>query len=771
MGFVRLCFLLLALGFYNLSNAQTIDLVGRVVDEIDQSPLVGAVVALESGEIDIQAVTDIDGKFRFPELVAGYYQVEVSFVGYQTKVLATVDIRHGREQLGTIELQTAINSFDQVVVKAQTDRRGLPVTEIHTITVEEVLRFPATFYDPARMASNYAGVYSENDQANSLVVRGNSPVFTKWFLNDVEMVNPNHLANAGAFGDRSAASGGGVNILSAQLLDYTQLHKGSFDASMGNVIGGALDMRFRPGNNEKVSFKGQIGLIGIDAAVEGPLVKGKEHSFLVNYRYSTLGILSSMGVDLGDEEINFQDLAFNLNFVLPKGQLSVFGMGGSSSNRFQSPEDRTMWETFKDQQDIDFDAEMGAVGVTYRAGQLSASLLYSGLDHQRETVLYDDQGGSSSPFEFDQMQESRLGLHVGYKIPLKNSSSLRVGTRLTLASYNLMTAREMGENFAFDADDGGLLAQVYGDYQVRLSDNLQLSAGLHVTHYTLSSSGSLEPRLRLRYQTDERTSLALTYGLHSQTPDPSVLLYTARGGNGNSELELIKSHHLGLTWERFLNTSEKIAFEIYYQNLYDVPVLANAGSTFSLLNHLPYIPFGKFDNRGTGSNAGVEIGYHKYFDGGIFWEINGTYYNSQYVASDGVRRSTRWDGQYAVNVTGGKEFSLGENDKLLGINARAVVRGGFWDSPIEPMLSQNALRTIYNEPDAFSIRTDTYYKVDLRFYYKRNRKKYSSMVGLDLLNVTNAQAIAYYIWDPLTQQRDVVDQLGLIPNLSYRIEF
>ena len=62
------------------------------------------------------------------------------------------------------------------------------------------------------------GVVSDNDQANHLVIRGNSPNALSWRLEGVEIVNPNHLSNAGTFGDRATQNGGGVNILSAQML-------------------------------------------------------------------------------------------------------------------------------------------------------------------------------------------------------------------------------------------------------------------------------------------------------------------------------------------------------------------------------------------------------------------------------------------------------------------------------------------------------------------------------------------------------------------------
>ena len=187
----------------------------------------------------------------------------------------------------------------------------------------------------------------ENSQSNNLVVRGNSPNGLGWYLQGVEIVNPNHTSNAGTLNDRSSQSGGGVNILSAQMLDNSTFLTSAFPASYGNATTGVFDMQLREGTKEQTHFTGQIGLLGIDAAFEGPIDQDKNGSYLINYRYSTIGLLSSMGVELGDEEINFQDLSFHLNWKQGSGVMSFFGMGGTSKNIFTSPSKLVIVKTLK----------------------------------------------------------------------------------------------------------------------------------------------------------------------------------------------------------------------------------------------------------------------------------------------------------------------------------------------------------------------------------------------------------------------------------------
>ena len=123
-------------------------------------------------------------------------------------------------------------------------------------------------------------------------------------------------------------------------------------------------MKLRDGNYYDHEFTGQIGLIRIHLAAEGPLSSRKNGgSYLANYRYSTLGVLSAMGVDLGDEAIAFQDAAFHLKLPAKQlGSFSLFGMGGMSTNVFAAQRDTALWEVQKDRYDIGFDSKMGLLG-------------------------------------------------------------------------------------------------------------------------------------------------------------------------------------------------------------------------------------------------------------------------------------------------------------------------------------------------------------------------------------------------------------------------
>jgi len=236
-------------------------------------------------------------------------------------------VTKGKQIIQIIEMKA--NPYDLQTVTIAANASPSPIYSTPAITVEKTRRFPATFFDPARVMAAYPGVVNANDQANNMAVRGNSPNGILWRLEGLDIVNPNHTSNAGTLNDRATQNGGGVNILSAQMLGNSRFLMGALPADYGNVQSGILDMQLRDGNNQQSEFTNQVGLIGVDFAAEAPLSKAKKSSYLANYRFSTIGLLSALGMPLGDEEITFQDFSFKLAFPTKNaGKVSVFGFGG-----------------------------------------------------------------------------------------------------------------------------------------------------------------------------------------------------------------------------------------------------------------------------------------------------------------------------------------------------------------------------------------------------------------------------------------------------------
>lgn len=753
---------------------------GKILDADTETPLAGATVEILKTDPSRGTATDENGVFRFENVAVGRYELRFSYLGYKSLILTEILVESGRETVLEILLQQTGSMIAEVVVKGEraSTRAASPVSAF-TLSLEETLRFPATFYDPARLAMAFAGIINDNDQANGIAIRGNSPNNMTWMLEGVEIVNPNHLSNSGTFSDRATYNGGGVNILSAQLLGASHFLTTAFPANYGNSLSGVMDMRLRPGNNETNEFTIQFGLIGIDLALEGPLSKkNNAPSFLINYRYSTIGLLSAMGVDLGDEAITFQDLSFNLTFPTRNaGKFTIFGMGGMSENIFEALRDSSEWEFDKDRFDIAFESKMGAVGATHTLPLGSASvwktaLAFSALEHQRTGNRLNDALLPEN-IESNNYQEQKLAFSTIFSHKLDKNNRLEAGFNFIQPDYKIFGTTHDPENF-LNGNGNGLLLQPFVNMETKLQHLLTFNLGARFQYFTFNESQSLEPRTSLSFQLPRDQNLSLAYGLHSKLQAPQLYFAEIEGGNPNKDLGFTKAHHLVLGYEKNLKNSFKLRSEIYYQRLFDVPIVDDENSSFSAVNLLEGFVSDTLVNEGTAENYGFEISLSKNFTRDYFLLANGTFYESKYTGGDGIERDSRFNANYIFNLTGGKEFHHEKNNKrkVYGINAHITYRGGLRETPIDVAASRAAGTTIYIEEAAFSLQQDDYFRIDLRFYYKVDLAGgYSGTVGLDIQNLTNAENPAFSYFDVQKGERVVKNQLGIIPVLSYRANF
>jgi hypothetical protein len=652
---------------------------------------------------------------------------------------------------------------------------------IRSFTVEQGLRTPATFYDPVRLVSSFAGVATANDQANHLLVRGRSPVDNAWLLEGAEITTPNHLTNAGTNSDLPVLSGGGVTILSAQMLGTSHFLTGALPLNYGNALGGVFDMRLRSGNTEHREWTVQAGLIGLDIGTEGPIGKDGRSAYLVNYRYSTLGILGAMGVDLGDEAISFQDLSFHVRLpVGQRGELSVFGVGGSSSNVFEAERDTSGWEFDKDNKDITYTARMGAAGTRLRLpiGErtvLNATVAISGSVQEREEVWIgtDLQPGFRGRTE---LSEQKLSAVV--------QMQHRIGARLRLLAGTSAMQRTTGTTF--DRPVEGLLLRPFVGARHAISERFTAEAGMALAHYTFNDAQVTEPRAQLTYATRKGHRATIAYGRRSQLPVHAIMQVRFPGLVAwNERIGLTRSQDVVAGYQFAMKPGLTVRLEVYHQELSDVPVTE---SRFVGLDGLPpesvvngWDEAFRFplttDGRATAQ--GAELSVERAFAKGLFYNANVSLIDSRYRSSAGAWYNTRWNTGYMANAVVGREWTRPKDDRVRtwGVSLRVALSGGQRYTPVDWLSRHGFLFMPVPTGDPYSAQLATVHRLDLRVYLKCDRSGPSSAKGrtgmwtLDLQNLLNRRNEAFRYFDQRKGEVVTKYQLGLIPNISYRIEF
>lgn len=757
---------------------------GQVIDQVSHSPLPGATVMILHSDPLIGTTTDLDGKFELRDVPVGTHNIGISYVGYEEKVLSDVQLNAGKELVLNVRLEETFQTMSEVEITARSSK-GEALNEMATVSarsfsLEETQKFAAAVNDPARMVSSFAGVVTTNDGNNSISIRGNSPNGLLWRMEGMDIPNPNHFANV-------SSSGGGIMIISSQLLSNSDFMTGAFPAQYGNALSGVFDINLRKGNNEKREYTIQAGVLGIDAAAEGPIAKGYDGSYLVNYRYSTLTLIDHLGVNLFGATTNFQDLSFNVYLPTKKaGNFSVFGFGGLSDQTAKAEKDSTLWEDSYDRYDSKFVSNTGVIGAKHDLVINASTLLQNSVVVSANENGYDESRLNDHYDPHLLLSERFVNSRVSYNSVLSKKFSARLhmksGVYISRLGYQAnRTERDTAtseDEVLINADGNTWLSQAFTQWSYRLSEKFTLNGGVHSLFFHFNETASLEPRLSAKYNIDLTKSISFGYGLHGQTQPLPNYFYTATLPNGtvlkpNENLKMTKSHHFVVGYSQSLTEHIQAKAEVYYQHLFNIPISADPSSTYALMNQEWGFATEPLVNDGIGRNVGVEITVEQFMNKGLYYLATVSVYDSKYRAADGNWYNTRFNGNRVLTFTGGKEFRIGGGDKprTLGVNLKTIWGGGFRSTPIDLEASLSNGETVEIDHKAFTNQLPDYFRTDIRVSMKRQRPKSTHTLSLDLQNVTNRENIGGQHFNEETNEVEYWYQTGLIPVLAYRLEF
>lgn len=772
---------------------------GRVTDNESQAPLPGASVTVLLDTVPIKgSAADAEGYYVVTGIPLGRVDLKVEYNGYLPTTIQALTIGSAKEVIANITLQESVEQLKEVIVQVADGKSGslneMSVVSARTFSVGETERYAGSRGDPARMASNFAGVQGANDSRNDIVIRGNSSMGLLYRLNDIDIPNPNHFAVAGT-------TGGPVSIINNKILATSDFITGAFPSEYGNAVAGIFDLKMRNGNNEKHEFTGQLGFLGTELTAEGPISKKARSSYLVNYRYSTLKLFESLKFRIGTAAVpNYQDASFKFNFPTKKsGVFSVFGIGGSSKIDIVLSTQKDTDAEIYGQKDRDqyFRSAMGVFGVSH-ALTINAntfSKLTLSVSAQRSTAWHVRFFKDPNDKLIDSLTKNQLGYQFQQtKLSLSYSINKKIGPRNTVRAgffldrylFNFIDSNfsESSQTYIqrLDYNGGTYMLQPYIQWKHQWNEKLMVTAGLHYQHFMLNNSRSLEPRAGVLWKFMDKHSLSFGYGLHSQM-QPGYLYFEVDakqgGGRYNRNIGFSRSHHLVLSYNHSLSQWLRLKIESYYQYLFQVPVtryassysLVNQGGTFTRLFPPPLV------NKGTGSNYGIELTVEKFFSKGYYAMFTSSFYNSTYKGSDGIRRNTDFNGNFVLNLLGGTEHALGNKKRsILLLGGKITWAGGKRYGPIDTVASRDAQEIVYTDTERNTLRFRNYFRMDMKIGLKRNSRKAMHELGLDLVNLLGTKNILGLTYapdpkHPSSNPSQVEYQLGFLPLFYYRIDF
>lgn len=727
---------------------------GRVYDAASQKGIPFANVLVFGTTLGVAA--DGEGYFRVENVMPGFVRLEISSLGYKTKITSEFRVSTAIEYTENVGLETESTTLEQVTVKASPYRKTAdsPVS-LQRIGIAEIEKNPGGNRDISKVIQSMPGVLSSPAFRNDFVVRGGGPSENRFYLDEVELPNLNHFATQGA-------SGGVVSIVNIDFVREVNFYSGAFPASCGNMLSSMLDFHQMEGNPDRVKVRATFGATDYGLSLDGPLLP--KTTFLVSARRSYLKMLFGI-IGLPFLPV-YNDFQFKtVTRFNSKNELTLLGIGAYDINHLNTdmkdpddhqkyllnwlPESRqwsyTVGATYKH-----YGRHWHHLFVLSRSGLHNKIEKYTANDkHMPKTVDY-RSGETENKFRFEHRR-------------LIGEYKLNAGAGVEYAQYDNTTFREMfvgGEPLTLSYSRGLNMWKwsVFGQVsRAFFYERLSLSLGVRTDgcNYNTSTRNlfrQVSPRFSVSYALHEQWSLNGNIGRYYQLPAYTTLGYADAAGNlvnKQTHPRYIGSNHYVAGVEYRPGRLTKITLEGFYKtydhypvSLIDSVTLANKGTDYVAVGDEPVRPVGE------GRAYGIELMLRTQELYGIVASLAYTWYHSEFKDLDERLCPTKhfipssWDNRHIFSLTATRKF--GKNWDL-GMKWRYVAGGPYTPYDVETssrIAAWDAKHQPYYDYARFNTkRLPAFHQLDIRIDRSFYFRKWSLILYADIQNIYNYKAI------------------------------
>jgi len=178
--------LLLALLYSSLAFTQKAEVRGRITDAGNNEPVPFANIVVKGTQTG--TTSDLDGNFIITGLQPGYINLQVSFVGFKTKISSDILLSNNNIPFMEINLEPSEAELSEVVISIDPfeKKQEAPLSMI-SIGSKEIESNPGSNRDISRVIQSFPGVGSTPAFRNDVIIRGGGPSENRFFLDDVEI--------------------------------------------------------------------------------------------------------------------------------------------------------------------------------------------------------------------------------------------------------------------------------------------------------------------------------------------------------------------------------------------------------------------------------------------------------------------------------------------------------------------------------------------------------------------------------------------------------
>ncbi|NOY60504.1 MAG: TonB-dependent receptor [Calditrichaeota bacterium] len=736
---------------------------GTLVDAETKTPLIGANIMVANTILG--AAADTDGRFIINKVPVGSYTLQFHYIGYESLSKTDVIVRPNRITYVNVELKISSIELKQVVVTGgyfpETDQQPVSIT---SFSQEEIRRAPGSAGDVSRIIMGLPSIAKVNDQSNSLIVRGGSPVENAFFIDNIEIPNINHFPTQGA-------SGGPIGLVNVDFIKEVDFHTGGFSAVYGDKLSSIMNITFREGNRDEFDAQLDLNFSGFGGVAEGPLFQQKG-SWLFSARRSYLDLLVKaidIGTSVAPRYSDYQGkLVYDINL---NHQLTLLGLWGDDHNnpdrKIAVKNDMIVYGN----QDI----YENTTGVNWRA-------LWHKSGYSNTSIAY-----TSKKFKED-FFETNTGMHLvknrshepilkfrnvnHFRLNKTNSIEFGVEAKHFTTDYNNFYAEytdALGETVPDFTMDSRISANKFGAFMNYIAvpfHRLTTTLGVRADYFSYNKNSTISPRFALSYQLTDRTSIKGSTGLYYQNL-PLILLSQ---NQGNKKLKDMLAIHYIFGMDHLLTETTKLSLEIYQKTYLNFPLDPTQPALF-LIDELFYrygffFNHGQLIDKGKAFSRGVEIMLQKKLAKDFYGLASAAYFRTRYKGGDNIWRDRVFDNRLILSMQGGYkpnskwEFSL-----------RWIYAGGAPFTPFDIDASRTLHRAVLDGNRINAARYPAYHSLNVRFDRRFYFRESNLVFYLSVWNAYNRKNIATFFWNENENKQDVIYQWSLLPIFGIEFEF
>lgn len=710
---------------------------GKITDSRELFPLAGVTISIK--DKNIGTYSDSDGKFEINKLPAGSYILILTYIGYEKMTMTDVIVKPDRTTFIDANMNQSSIDMQDVVVNAGyfSSVEAKPTSNV-SYSTEEIRRSPGSAGDVSRILYGLPSLAKLNDQKNSLIVRGGSPLENSYFVDNMEIPNINHYGTQGS-------SEGPIGVINTDFLKNVTFYSGGFGVNYGDRLSSVMEMTFREGNREELNLQLDASFQSIGAQVEGPIKKGKG-SYLISARRSYYDLLFK-ATDIGGPIPTYYDIHAKVTYDLSNNVKLSFLDIASIDKSNQSYEEGIK---FEDNYYGYYNGEKNSGGVNLlciwdKNGYSNFSLSHNinDIDIGNSEIRTRNRLYTSKSIErdvaFRNLNHFRLSEAFLFQVglDLKYSTADYQQHYYPYTDYFGYVTKELIVNKNMYALKGGLFA----GFTWNPVKNLSINPGLRLDYSNYNKNTNFSPRMNITYSLSETANIYLTGGVFYQTL-PYIILSQSESFK---QLKDPVSYHSIAGFSYMITEDTRFTLEVYDKEYRNCPINPEQPEEFVMDQAVENPSFtynSRLESIGKAFSRGVEVMIQKKLAKDFYGMVSASYFRSRYLDGTNIWRNRLYDNQFTFAAEGGYK----PNDQWE-FSLRWIYAGGAPYTPFDVKASEAAYKGLIDKSMIYKERLPAYHslnvRIDKRFYFsKSNIVLYAS-----IWNVYGRENIWGYSWD------------------------